>query len=88
MTSEELEKTNFMYVPVLCSRRMPELMKYVPCIDTAGEILMYRLTEHGWNMRDGRSDNTPNDNLEIVCWLEKVPIFTEYQAETFKNMLV
>jgi hypothetical protein len=87
MTSEELEKINFIYVPVLFSDRKPELMKFVPCIDSAGEVAIYRLTEYGWNMRDGMADNSPNNNLEIVCWLEKMPLFTEGQVDTFKKML-
>ncbi len=65
---------------------MPPLEKFVPTIDEAGEIIIYRLVElqhydlktkklvprQSWNMRDMRGDNTPNDNLPITHWLEEV----------------
>lgn len=46
------------------------MSKFVPCIDTNGEISMYRLTEHGWNMRDAPAVNTPADNFTITHWIE------------------
>lgn len=51
---------------------LPEIGKFVTCIDAAGEHRVYRRTEHGWNMRDAAGANSPNDNLPIVSWLEKV----------------
>lgn len=52
--------------------REPELNKWVVTFDTDGQPFVYRRTEHGWNMRDMPGSNTPNDNLPIVSWLEKV----------------
>lgn len=87
MTKQDLEQRNFYYVPVSTKERLPELMKFVPVIDTDGEIAIYRLTEHGWNMRDGMADNSPNNNKEIVCWLEKINLVESEQKETFLKML-
>lgn len=58
----------FKAVPV--TKRFPELGKWVTTIDTAGEHRVYRLMEHGWNMRDADADNSPNNNLPITHWLE------------------
>ena len=87
MTKEDLEQINFYYVPVSTKERLPELMKFVPVIDTDGEIAIYRLTEYGWNMRDGMADNSPNNNKEIVCWLEKIDLIENEQKETFLKIL-
>lgn len=52
--------------------RLPEKNKFVTTIDEAGEHRVYRLTEHGWNMRDSDGTNSPNNNLKITHWLEEV----------------
>ena len=52
---------------------LPPLNKFVTTIDEAGEHRVYRLTEHGWNMRDAAGINSPNDNLPILYWLKDVP---------------
>ena len=54
--------------------RKPPLMKFVPTIDDNGEIIMYRRTEHGYNMRDSEGTNSPNNNHKIVSWLEPLPL--------------
>jgi hypothetical protein len=87
MTAEQLEQTNFVYVPVLCSERMPDMMVFVPCVDERGEISVYRRTEYGWNMRDAMGDNSPNNNIPIVSWLEKRPIFADELVASLKNLL-
>lgn len=61
-----------MYRKVLVAERLPELMKFVTTIDEANEHRVYRLTEHGWNMRDADGDNSPNNNLQITHWLEEI----------------
>jgi hypothetical protein len=61
-----------MYRKVLISERLPEIGKFVTTIDEAGEHRVYRLTEHGWNMRDADGDNSPNNNLPMIYWLEEI----------------
>ena len=58
----------FRVVPI--EEREPPFMKFVPTIDEAGEIIFFRRTVHGYNMRDGQADNSPNNNLKILSWLE------------------
>jgi|ERR1035437_710111 hypothetical protein len=70
---KHIKMVNFLYMPVPIEVRLPELMKFVPVIDEDGEIAIYRRTEHGWNMRDGMGDNSPNNNKKIIFWLEKQP---------------
>ena len=67
-----------MYRKVKVSERLPEAGKFVTTIDEAGEHKVYRLTEHGWNMRDADGDNSPNNNLPIIFWLEEIK---EYGSE-------
>lgn len=55
---------------VRLEEREPPMLKFVPTIDEAGEIIIFRRTEHGYNMRDDTGINSPNDNLRIVAWLE------------------
>ncbi len=57
--------------------RFPEPRKFVTTIDEAGEHRVYRLTEHGWNMRDMDGDYSPNNNLPITHWLEEVDLTGE-----------
>lgn len=57
---------------VKISQRLPELGVWVTIIDSAGEHRVYRRTEYGWNMRDADGDNSPNNNLDLVYWLERV----------------
>lgn len=47
-----------------------KMSKFVPVIDEEGEVMIFRLTEYGWNMRDAHANNTPNDNKKPVYWLE------------------
>ncbi len=60
------------FLTVATKDRLPPIGKYVPTVDADGEIMMYRLTEHGWNMRDIEGDATPNTNIKIEYWLEKI----------------
>ena len=62
---------------VSVEERLPEVGKWVTTIDTAGEHRVYRLMEHGWDMRDADAINSPNNNLHITHWLEEV---TEYNV--------
>ena len=87
MTIEDLENRNYAYVPISVKERLPELMKFVPTIDIDGEIIIYRRTENGWNMRDSRGINTPPDNKEIICWLEKVQLFDDEKRDSLINIL-
>jgi hypothetical protein len=87
MTSEELTSMNYIYVPVSVKERLPDLMVFVQTIDIDGELIVYRRTEFGWNMRDSRGDNTPNDNKEIICWLEKKVIFSEEVVGSLQKLL-
>lgn len=52
--------------------RLPPLGEWVTTIDQAGNHRVYRLIEHGWNMRDVGGTNSPPDNLPMTYWLEKV----------------
>jgi hypothetical protein len=61
-----------MYRKVDVTERLPKLMKFVTTIDTNNEHRVYRLTDHGWNMRDADADNSPNNNLPITHWLEEI----------------
>lgn len=63
-------ETFFRKVPA--SERLPDIGKFVATIDEANEIIVYRLTKYGWNMRDGMCVNSPNNNLKITHWLEEV----------------
>lgn len=85
MNKKDIE-WNFFYIPVSIEERLPELMKFVPVIDIDGEISFYRLTDNGWNMRDGMGDNSPNNNKEIVGWLEKRQLLEDGQQQTFLEM--
>ena len=87
MTYEDIKNRNFFYVPRAIKDKLPPLMQFVPCIDSAGEIIIYRRTEYGWNMRDIHGDNTPNNNLEIVSWLEKMPLFEEDEQDILLKIL-
>jgi hypothetical protein len=59
------------FVPIAVADRFPPLNEFVPVIDEAGEIFIYRRTEEGWNMRDSQGTNTPNTNKAIIYWLDK-----------------
>jgi hypothetical protein len=61
-----------MFRKVKVSERLPEMGKFVTTIDLANEHRVYRLTENGWNMRDADGDNSPNNNLPIIFWLEEI----------------
>lgn len=87
MTYEELQNTNFAYFPISVHERMPDKMKFVPVIDDVGEISIYRHTEHGWNMRDGMADNSPNNNRSILYWLEKKPILDEQTTASLSKII-
>lgn len=72
---------------VLLTERKPELNKWVPTIDINGDISIYRMVEVPeeskealkdtfpdglmWNMRDAGGNNSPNNNLKMVSWLEE-----------------
>lgn len=60
------------YNKIAVKDRLPELGKWVTTIDEANEHRVYRLMEHGWNMRDADGINSPNNNLPILYWLEEV----------------
>ncbi len=62
------------YKKVSIEEKFPPLMKFVTTIDENGEHRVYRLTKHGWNMRDGDGINSPNNNLQITHWLEEVDL--------------
>jgi hypothetical protein len=62
------------YKKVLIKNELPPLNKFVPTIDEDGEIIMYRLTEQGWNMRDCVGKNSPNNNKAIIYWLKEISI--------------
>jgi hypothetical protein len=74
-----------MYRKVKVSERLPEVGKFVTTIDEAGEHRVYRLTEHGWNMRDSDGDNSPNNNLPIIFWLEEIK---EYELANARELLI
>nr|ARK13034.1 hypothetical protein A6C57_23345 [Fibrella sp. ES10-3-2-2] len=61
-----------MFRKVDVAQRMPPMGAWVTTIDTANEHRVYRLTEHGWNMRDADGINSPNNNLPITHWLEPI----------------
>jgi len=88
MTTEELKYGNYMYLPILVDdvTDLAPLMQFVPTVDEDGQIMMYRRTEYGWNMRDGIAPNTPPDK-KIVSWLKKMPIFEEEQANSLIGIL-
>jgi hypothetical protein len=66
-------ETIFVRVPI--SERLPELGKYVPVIDVAGEIFMYCVNDdNSWSLRDTPGYNAPSDNLPMTHWLEETPI--------------
>lgn len=73
-----------MYRKVDVTERLPELMKFVTTIDTDNEQRVYRLTDHGWNMRDACGDNSPNNNLPITHWLEEIE---ESAVEEFGQLI-
>lgn len=80
-----------MYRKVKISERLPEVGKFVTTIDEAGEHRVYRLTEHGWNMRDVDGDNSPNNNLPIIFWLEEIKGYGSEEligkvSERFKDL--
>jgi hypothetical protein len=52
------------------SDELPPLMEFVPVIDELGNIHYWRRTEHGWNLRDGISDNTPDTERKMVAWIK------------------
>jgi hypothetical protein len=62
------------YKKISIDERLPELGKFVTTIDEAGEHIVYRLTEYGWNMRDMSGVNSPNNNLKILYWLEEIDL--------------
>ena len=62
-----------LYVAVPITERLPEIGKFVTTIDKNGQERVFRLTDNGWNMRDADGANSPNNNLEITHWLEKMP---------------
>lgn len=82
------------YKLVSISERMPERGEFVPCIDVDGNVVIYRWTPDGWNMRDGMSDNSPNNNLPITAWLEKTegepekePIIDPFMGKKVKDII-
>jgi hypothetical protein len=64
-------ENNTMYRKVPVGDRLPEEGKWVVCVDTAGELAVYRRFGAGWNMRDAMGDNSPCNNLPITHWLEE-----------------
>lgn len=71
---------------VLIKDRLPELMKFVTTIDLNDEHRVYRLTEYGWNMRDADGDNSTNNNIELVYWLEEVNEKIEEKANNWDKL--
>ena len=61
-----------MFKKVSILEELPPFNEFVVTIDSMGEMLIYRLTEYGWNMRDGKGDNSPNDNFPIKYWLKEI----------------
>ena len=65
---------NTIFRKVAIEDRLPELNKFVVLIDEAGEMIIYRRTDLGWQMRESNGINTPNNNLKLVYWLEEVEV--------------
>lgn len=80
--STQYQKKQAVFVKVSVKDRLPEMGKFVPTIDTAGEIIIYRrlliqtpdVEKWYWNMRDCAGSNSPNNNLPITHWLEETTI--------------
>jgi len=73
MKGEDFSNRNYYYVPVSVQNRFPPEGIYVSVVDTRGEIAIYKYNGQyqGWSMRDAMGINSPDDNCQIVCWLEK-----------------
>lgn len=50
--------------------REPPFMAWVVMVDIKGELIVYRRTELGYNLRDATGTHSPNNNLAFVGWLE------------------
>ncbi len=75
------------YRKVAIADRLPEKMKFVTTIDSANEHRVYRLTEHGWNMRDADGAESPNNNLPMIYWLEEYTLTnTEKKAKQWDEL--
>lgn len=67
--------------PVDVNNRLPEIDRFVLTIDEAGNQIIYKRTEYGWNMRDGIAANSPNNNLKITYWYEEIEIESLFPSD-------
>lgn len=84
------------YKKISVKERLPKYDTYVPTIDSNGEIIIYKLNEilisetglskHFWTMRDISGNDTPNDNLPILYWLEEVTSDDYNRCEYLKTV--
>ena len=59
------------YKAIPINERLPPDGVFVTTIDSTNNYGIYQYINGGWNMRDIRCPNNPNNNFPIIFWLER-----------------